>query len=173
MQESFIAIFNKALEMNNAIASIRPLIFELATHGRIVEQIPQEEPISVLASQIASQMEDEKSNNQFRVDPIAPLNLDTLPEIPSSWIWVPLGNVVDYGSSKKLESAKIPGDAWLLDLEDIEKDTSRLIQKKRFRDNPSRSTKAAFSAGDVLYCKLRPYLNRLSSLTPQAFARQR
>ena len=161
MQESFIAILNKVFEIDNAVASIRPLIFELATHGRIVEQIPQEESISGLMSQTASHIDDEKKKKELRGDLISPLKLDALPKIPSSWIWVPLGNLVDYGSSKKLESAEIPDDGWLLNLEDIEKDTSRLIQKKCFRDNPSKSTKAAFSAGDVLYGKLRPYLNKV------------
>jgi type I restriction enzyme S subunit len=74
---------------------------------------------------------------------------------------VRLGNVVDYGSSDKAESADIPEDAWLLDLEDIEKDTSRLLQRKSFRDSPSKSTKTAFTIGDVLYGKLRPYLNKV------------
>ena len=46
-------------------------------------------------------------------------------------------------------------------IEDIEKDTSRLLRRKLFQDSPSKSTKTAFMAGDVLYGKLRPYLNKV------------
>ena len=80
----------------------------------------------------------------MRGAPVEPLDADSLSAIPSNWLWVRLGNVVDYGSSEKAESADIPEDTWLLDLEDIEKDTSRLLRRKTFRESPSKSTKTAF-----------------------------
>jgi len=63
--------------------------------------------------------------------------------------------------AKKVSSSEIPEDAWLLGLEDIEKDTSRIIQRVTFKDKRSKSTKAKFEEGDVLYGKLRPYLNKV------------
>ncbi|MEI6516044.1 MAG: restriction endonuclease subunit S, partial [bacterium] len=76
-------------------------------------------------------------------------------------IWTQLGCVIDYNYGGKTESERIPADAWLLDLEDIEKDTSRLLQRVLAGDRKSTSTKSHFSAGDVLYGKLRPYLNKV------------
>jgi type I restriction enzyme S subunit len=61
-----------------------------------------------------------------------------------------------------VESADISEEAWLLDLEDIEKDTSRLLQRKKFRESPSKSTKTPFRVDDVLYGKLRPYLRNIA-----------
>ncbi len=81
--------------------------------------------------------------------------------IPETWIECTLGNVVDYGAITKVEPDEIPGDAWILELEDIEKDTSQIIQRRTFKNRESKSTKNQFEKGDVLYGKLRPYLNKV------------
>ncbi|WP_365742970.1 restriction endonuclease subunit S [Nostoc sp. JL33] len=49
----------------------------------------------------------------------------------------------------------------MLELEDIEKDTSKLLQRLSFAHRQSKSTKNRFTLGDVLYGKLRPYLNKV------------
>ncbi|SEJ90979.1 restriction endonuclease subunit S [Paraburkholderia diazotrophica] len=82
-------------------------------------------------------------------------------EIPESWLHIELGDVVDYGKTTKVEPDAIGPETWVLELEDIEKDSSRLIQRCTFSDRKSKSTKNAFNAGDVLYGKLRPYLNKV------------
>ena len=46
-------------------------------------------------------------------------------------------------------------------MEDIEKDTGNLLTKKRMKDVRSKSDKHSFSKGNVLYSKLRPYLNKV------------
>ena len=80
-------------------------------------------------------------------------------DLPESWLACTLGEVTPYGATKKVEPSDIPLDAWVLELEDIEKDTSRIIQRFTFRERRSKSTKNRFETGDVLYGKLRPYLN--------------
>jgi len=82
-------------------------------------------------------------------------------ELPITWLKTTLGQVVQYGQSQKVEPHAIPGDAWVLDLEDIERDTSRLFRRSIASEVEPRSTKNAFKAGDVLYGKLRPYLNKV------------
>lgn len=62
---------------------------------------------------------------------------------------------------KKAEPDAIPADAWVLELEDIEKDTSKVLQRVTFAQRRSKSTKNRFAVGDVLYGKLRPYLNKV------------
>jgi type I restriction enzyme, S subunit len=68
---------------------------------------------------------------------------------------------VDYGYTEKAEPVDIPANSWVLELEDIEKDTSKILQRCTFTQRQSKSTKNRFSAGDVLYGKLRPYLNKV------------
>lgn len=81
--------------------------------------------------------------------------------LPTGWIETTLGEVVDYGKTEKVEPNKIPANAWILELEDIEKDTSRLLKRLTLAQRESKSTKNAFKKDDVLYGKLRPYLNKV------------
>lgn len=159
--ETFFEKFEQLADVPNAVAKMRELVLHLAASGKLVEHCSDDEPASDLVNRIENHFELLRSRNQLRFFPLTPLEDADLPALPRSWQWVRLGNVVVYGSPAKAESASIPADSWLLDLEDIEKDTSRLLQRKTFRDSPSKSTKTAFEAGDVLYGKLRPYLNKV------------
>ena len=82
-------------------------------------------------------------------------------QLPASWTLTTLGAAVSYGSTTKAEPTEIANGDWILELEDIEKDSSRLLQKMTFLQRQSKSTKNHFQAGDVLYGKLRPYLNKV------------
>lgn len=77
------------------------------------------------------------------------------------WLTVQLGDVVPYGKTEKCELSDVTGDTWILELEDIEKDSSKIIQRLDASARPFKSTKNKFSKGDVLYGKLRPYLNKV------------
>lgn len=80
---------------------------------------------------------------------------------PSSWLSLQLGQVIDYGQTEKVEPENISSETWVLELEDIERDTSRVLQRLTYAERPSKSIKNSFSPGDVLYGKLRPYLNKV------------
>jgi type I restriction enzyme S subunit len=81
--------------------------------------------------------------------------------LPVSWINVQLGDVVDYGNTSKAEPTEIAKNSWILELEDIEKTSSKLIQRILFSERQSKSTKNKFEKNDVLYGKLRPYLDKV------------
>jgi type I restriction enzyme S subunit len=81
--------------------------------------------------------------------------------LPAGWINVQLGDVVDYGNTSKAEPTEIAEDSWILELEDIEKKSAKLIQKILFSERQSKSTKNKFEKNDVLYGKLRPYLDKV------------
>jgi type I restriction enzyme S subunit len=82
-------------------------------------------------------------------------------ELPKGWISCSLGEVVEYGKTEKAEPSEFSDKSWILELEDIEKDTSRLLSRITFSQRKSKSTKNRFLLGDVLYGKLRPYLNKI------------
>ena len=82
-------------------------------------------------------------------------------EIPEGWSWVRLGSIIDFSKSSSVKPNEIEQDSWVLDLEDIEKDTGVLLAKKRMKDIQSKSDKHIFYSGNVLYSKLRPYLNKV------------
>lgn len=82
-------------------------------------------------------------------------------DLPKGWLECQLGEVVEYGKTNKIEPIDIPENTWMLELEDIEKDTSKLLKRLSFSERLSKSTKNCFKKGDVLYGKLRPYLNKV------------
>ena len=87
---------------------------------------------------------------------------DDLPfEIPDSWVWVRLGYIVDFAQNDTVTVNKIDSLSWVLDLEDIERDSGILLRKKTMGETQSKSDKHRFCKGNVLYSKLRPYLNKV------------
>ena len=82
-------------------------------------------------------------------------------ELPQGWAETTLGTVIDYGATCKAEPDEISEDSWILELEDIEKNASKIIGRFTFSERKSKSTKNRFLRGDVLYGKLRPYLNKV------------
>ena len=83
-------------------------------------------------------------------------------DLPTTWLSLKLGDVVGYGKTEKAEPEEIAPDTWVLELEDLEKDTTKVLQHLTFAERQSKSTKNKFNAGDVLYGKLRPYLNKVT-----------
>jgi restriction endonuclease S subunit len=77
------------------------------------------------------------------------------------WETVKLGDVCEYGKCKTVKNSDIPDEAWVLDLEDIEKDTGKLLQRTLKTDKNTTSVRHSFKKGDVLYSKLRTYLNKV------------
>jgi type I restriction enzyme S subunit len=82
-------------------------------------------------------------------------------EIPNNWMWCELQEIAIFGGRGSIKPELIPEDSWLLDLEDIEKVSSKLLVRTRARDRRTTSNKAIFKEGDVLYGKLRPYLDKV------------
>lgn len=118
---------------------LRSLLLEQAIRGELVEQQAIDFAVPV-------------------VDGVLPK--ESYPfEIPDHWKWYPLGKIVEYGKCTQIGSGEISETTWVLDLEDIEKGTGRLLNKKR--GTLTTSNKAKFCKGDVLYGKLRPYLNKV------------
>lgn len=82
-------------------------------------------------------------------------------ELPSGWKMVKLGEVCDYGKTVSVDPKNLKPDSWVLDLEDIERDTGRLLARVSAKDRKSSSTKHSFVKGTLLYSKLRTYLNKV------------
>lgn len=143
------------------IKKLRELILELAVSGKLVPQDANDEPASILLNRINTEKTKLIGDGKIKKDNALPqLTEQELPfVIPPTWEWVRLGEITNFGSTVKLPS--LNNDVWVLDLEDIEKDTSKVLQKLRFPERTSLSDKNYFRKGDVLYGKLRPYLNKV------------
>ena len=150
-------------QSQHGIKKLRELILELAVRGKLVPQDPNDELARVLLEKIAKEkarlIKEGKIKNQ---KPLPKISEAEKPfDIPDSWEWTRLGDVTNYGISDKTAPGSVDADTWVLELEDVEKETSRLLQKVRFADRQFRSSKNFFCKGDVIYGKLRPYLDKV------------
>lgn len=78
-------------------------------------------------------------------------------ELPSGWRWQPLGEVVDHVSTKVMPSRD--SSLEFVGLDSIAPNTLTISGTVPFRD--LKSTASRFSEGDILYGRLRPYLNKV------------
>ena len=82
-------------------------------------------------------------------------------EVPSGWVWVTLGDISNYGDCNNISVTDIADDEWILELEDLEKDTASIIQILSKKERSIKGVRHKFKKGDVLYSKLRTYLNKV------------
>ena len=82
-------------------------------------------------------------------------------ELPEGWVWSCLGDISDYGRCITVPVSDIKEDEWLLELEDIEKDTGRVLKLIAKRDRTINGNRHFFTKNQILYSKLRTYLNKV------------
>ena len=133
------------------VKKLRELILELALSGKLVEPEPDEEP----AHRLLSRIEAEKSRLAARDLIKKPKKLPEASEsqpysLPPHWCWARLGSVTNYGTTDKAEPNQVAENTWVLELEDIEKESSKLLSKVRYLERQFKSSKNRFERGDVL-----------------------
>ncbi len=161
--ENLFQVLENSKDNKTLLTKLKQAILSEAVQGKLVPQNPSDESAVELLKKIKKEKEKLIKEGKIRKGKDLPaISDDEIPyELPKGWVWCRLGDVCEYGSSEKIESKNISPETWILDLEDIEKTTSKLLIKKRFKDYRSKSTKNIFSKGDVLYGKLRPYLDKV------------
>lgn len=160
----FLEQFGHLTGSPDGIQKLRSLILDLAVRGKLVEQSPNDEPARELLKRIEAEKKRlVKAGEIKKSKRLPPITDDEIPyPIPYSWQWVRLGDVTNYGNTDKADPEEVSNpELWVLDLQDIEKVTSKLLQKVRLADREFQSTKNVFYEGDVLYGKLRPYLDKV------------
>ncbi len=163
-------------------------ILQLAIQGKLVEQRPEEGTAAELLQKILAAKgnltrrrggaENMSGGSRSRatgsraacrassvpdVSVVPPIPDDEKPfDIPESWEWVRLGECSTYADKKeKVLPSEIRPDDWSLDLEDIEKETGRIVEFRSAGDRRITGDKVVFRKGQILYSKLRPYLKKI------------
>ena len=158
---------NELIIQRQLISKLKQSILQDAIEGKLTAAWRKENPGFEPASELLNRIKVEKyqlirCKKIKREKPLPPIVKEEIPfELPIGWVWCRLGEITTYGSSQKIDSHEIKLDTWVLDLEDIEKESSKILQFKTFSDRPSLSTKSVFKKGWVLYSKLRPYLDKV------------
>ena len=145
---------------------LRQKILDLAIRGKLVPQDPNDEPASVLLERIRAEKEQlikegkiKRSKKSAATDKS---HYENVPfEIPGNWVWTTLGEISNYGQCENVDVDKIAANEWILELEDIEKDSGRIIQKLCKDDRKACGTRHKFYRNEILYSKLRTYLNKV------------
>ncbi len=150
--ETFFQKFDLLAEAPDAVPRLREIILELAVRGRLSERRAEDQNDPAWRA-----FREEIDNRIYASDPGPPPPFD----VPDEWRWVTLSEAVDCRVSAKVPPNGIQDSDWILDLEDIDGATGTVLSRATFAQRRSQSTKAAFEAGDVLYGKLRPYLNKV------------
>ena len=82
-------------------------------------------------------------------------------ELPKGWEWTTVGEITNYGDIVNVQVEDIDNSDWVLELEDIEKDTAKIIQHLNKNERKINGTRHKFQKGQILYSKLRTYLNKV------------
>jgi len=160
--ELLLAHFDRISDAPDAVPRLRRFVLDLAVRGKLVEQDPTDEQALALLKRIEVEKRRLTKVSGLKHPDLLPVNPNEVPfDLPSSWAWMRVGWGFQYDAGAKREPSALLPDRWLLELEDIEKDTSVVQSRLTVKDRDSRSTKSEFLAGDILYGKLRPYLNKV------------
>ena len=152
--------FDRLAEAPGAVPRLRRFILDLAVRGKLVEQDAGDEPAAALLARIRATAVKNAKGKRLADEPKG-VSQETF-SLPAEWTWTRLGDVAQYGTPDKADATSVlAAKTWVLDLEDIEKDTSRLLARIESEARPFSSTKTVFKRGDVLFGKLRPYLNKV------------
>lgn len=139
-------------------------ILQLAIQGKLVEQRPEEGTTEELFTQIQEEKKRLIAEKKIKKEkPLPEIAEDEKPfDIPESWKWVRFGDISTYNYRKeKISANEITEDMWSLDLEDIEKESGKIINICKASQRKISGDKVRFYKGQILYSKLRPYLKKI------------
>ncbi len=164
IRETFFDNFGELALGPDGIANLRRLILQLAVQGKLVAQDQRDQSASELLERLQahkSNLEATKTLKKQKKLPIVESSEEPW-RLPDSWEWSRLGAISNYGATIKIEASDVEDDdLWIIELEDIEKVSSKLLKRVTFGERAFKSSKNVFQKGDVLYGKLRPYLDKV------------
>ena len=139
---------------------LRQKILDLAIHGKLVPQDPNDEPASVLLERIRAEKEQLIKEGKIKAPKKSKSAGDTshYPKdvpfaVPEGWVWTEIAEIsssINYGVS---ESAKVTGKYRLLRITDIQ-DGKVSWESVPFTDYPEDKAKAfELSDGDILFAR--------------------
>ena len=139
-------------------------ILQLAIQGKLVEQRPEEGTAGELFARIQEEKQRLIAEKKIKKEkPLPEITEEEKPfDIPENWMWVRFGEISTYNHRKeKVPASDITEGMWSLDLEDIEKETGKIINVCKASERKISGDKVRFYKGQVLYSKLRPYLKKI------------
>lgn len=104
----FIHSFSSIASAPGSFDKLRGLLLDLAMHGRLVDQNPQDEPASVLIDIIAQKrakfLEEKRTRSVKELEPIE--SEQRAYDLPQGWEWIKLGHVVEMFNGRAFKSTE-------------------------------------------------------------------
>ena len=146
----------EAAAAQDYISLLKSKILDLAMQGKLVPQNPNDEPAADMLR---------------RINPKAKIITDNphYPQLPENWVLTTIDSVCLYGNSKTIPVSDINAEDWILELEDMESYTGRLLQIKSKKERVISGSRHSFKSGDILFSRLRTYLNKVHLSTNRGF----
>ena len=141
-KEKLEALASQAKSSSESLSMLKSSVLKQAFEGRLVPQDPNDESAEVLLMKIHNNSKDlvfEKKN------------------LPKGWIKTEIRFVIN--PSKDRFDPITNKNKTFIGLEHIESNTGKIIGKGESKNLTS--TKTIFRSGDILYGRLRPYLNKV------------
>ncbi|HIX57863.1 MAG TPA: restriction endonuclease subunit S [Candidatus Anaerobiospirillum pullistercoris] len=143
---------------------LKPLVDQFGEAHDKLSELEADFPRKLKASILQAAMQGKlvpQQDTEPAVEQLGPApSPDEVPfALPEKWKWVKLGELLPFGVSAQVSPEQIPIGSWVLGLEDIQSNGSLI--SKQFIKNKVGSNKNIFKAGNVLYGKMRPYLNKV------------
>ena len=148
-------------KLQDSIRQVKSKVLDLAIHGKLVPQDPNDESAIELLKRINPKAEIITDNGHYQK--VVPFKL------PNGWSWTTLGSITNYGSCTTSDVLQIPDSAWVLELEDIEKDSAKILSIHTKKDREIKGVRRSFKKGEILYSKLRTYLNKVLVASQDGF----
>lgn len=139
-------------------------ILQEAIQGKLFRQKDEAESAKSLIEKILLEREGLIEAGQIKKQKaLPPIQEDEVPfDIPDSWCWERLGNISTYNQTKpKVKAIDLKESTWVLDPEDIEKNTGNILERINAKDKKVSGDKLVFYKDQLLYSKLRPYLKKI------------
>ena len=148
--------------LNNMTAQdLKNSILQQAVQGKLIPQNPDDEPATELLKKISAERQKLIDEGKIKNSPpLPPISDEEKPfDIPDTWQWVRLGNIV-YNRKQKKPDKKFS----YIDIGSINNIQQRLNEQENILNTenaPSRARKPV-QFGDVIYSTVRPYLHNIA-----------
>ena len=141
---------------------LKSKVLDLAMRGKLVKQDPNDEPASELLKKIKTEKAELiKEKKIKKTKPLPPITDDEKPfDIPDSWEWVRLGDVL------KPEIYRKPNvDFMYIDIASVNNKINKVTNPTKIiinKDKIASRARQVLSKNDILFSVVRPYLKNIA-----------
>ena len=143
-QQELEKLASQIKSVPDSVAELKSSILEKVFEGKLVPQDPHDEPAEILLKKIHK-------------DSAKDLNFEKKKHLPKGWLKTKIGTILE--PTKKKFEPQNSNNRIFIGLEHIESNTGKILVKGNSMN--TKSIKTVFHSGDILYGKLRPYLNKV------------